>query len=417
MGIRISFVVGACLAGAILSGTLSGQEQGNWPEFRGLTANGHAPDADLPVELSEQSAKWKSKVHGKGWSSPVVWEGKIWLTTATEDGRSMSVLCFDLESGDKIFDQVVFENETPAPCHSLNSYASPTPVVADGKVFIHFGKYGTACLDSANCETIWERRDLECNHFRGPASSPILYEGKLFVAFDGFDLQYVVALDSETGETVWKTDRDIDYKTDNGDRKKAYGTALIVEVDGKPLLVCPSAAATIAYDPENGEPVWTAYHGGMNVSARPVVAETGILVITNGMGKMIGVQPDGSNDVTDSHIKWTTRSSVAKKSSPIVVDDLLYMVADDGVISCVEAESGRTLYRERIKDNFAASPIYANNKIYFFGMGGKVVVLKPGREYELISEANLGNGFMASPAVSGNSLILRSKTHLYSFQK
>ena len=149
----------------------------------------------------------------------------------------MSVLCFDLESGDKIFDQVVFENETPARCHSLNSYASPTPVVADGKVFIHFGKYGTACLDSANCETIWERRDLECNHFRGPASSPILYEGKLFVAFDGFDLQYVVALDSETGETVWKTDRDIDYKTDNGDRKKAYGTALIVEVDGKPLPV------------------------------------------------------------------------------------------------------------------------------------------------------------------------------------
>ena len=400
--------------------TLVGQETTqarNWPEFRGPTADGHATDSDLPIKFSKQSAKWMAKVHGRGWSSPVVWDQQIWLTTATEDGRSMSVLCFDLESGEKVHDKVVFENENPADCHSLNSYATPTPVLAEGKVFVHFGSYGTACLDSATGEKLWERRDLQCDHFRGPASSPILFNDKLFVAFDGFDQQYVVAMDAQTGDTVWKVDRNIEYGTDNGDRKKAYGTAAIVEANGKTVLVYPSAVATIAYDPETGDTVWTAYHGGMNVSARPVVSESGVMVITNGMGRMIGVRVDGQGDVTKSHVEWVASSSVAKKSSPLIVDELIYMVTDEGIISCVDVENGKTLYRERAGANFAASPIYANGRLYFFSMKGDVFVLEPARTYNVISQSKFGSGFMASPAVSGNKLILRSKTHLYCFKK
>ena len=422
MKIRYALVIaiGSLVATFPNFGTLFGQEAvqvTNWPEFRGPTADGHAVDSDLPIEFSQQSSKWNVKVHGRGWSSPVVWDQQVWLTTATEDGRSMSVLCFDLETGEKIHDKVVFENENPAYCHDLNSYASPTPVLADGKVFVHFGTYGTACLDSATGEKLWERRDLKCDHFRGPASSPILFNGKLFVAFDGFDQQYVVGLDAETGDTVWKVDRNIDYGTDNGDRKKAYGTATIVEANGKPVLVYPSAVATIAYDPETGDAVWTAYHGGMNVSARPVVSESGVMVITNGMGRMIGVRVDGKGDVTKSHVEWVASSSVAKKSSPLIVDELIYMVTDDGIISCVDVENGETLYREMAGANFAASPIYANGRLYFFSMKGDVFVLEPGRTYNLVSQSKFGSGFMASPAVSGNKLILRSKTHLYCFEK
>ena len=410
----------ASFASCASFGLLFGQEAAevtNWPEFRGLTANGYAASSDLPVEFSQQSAKWEAEIHGKGWSSPVIWDQQIWLTTATKSGQEMSVLCFDLETGETVHDQVVFENENPEPIHNLNSYATPTPVVCEGKVYVHFGTYGTACLDSTSCEKLWERRDLECNHFRGPASSPILSEGNLFVAFDGFDQQYVVALDAESGDTVWKRDREIEYGTDNGDRKKAYGTATIVEVDDRPVLVYPSAVATSAYDPGNGETIWTAYHGGMNVSARPVVSEGGIMVIANGMGKIIGLRTDGKGDVTDSHIVWTARNSAAKKSSPMIVDELIYMVSDDGIISCVDVENGETLYRERVGSDYAASPIYASGKLYFFSMKGDVLVLKPGRNYEALANSKFGSGFMASPAVSGGKLILRSKTHLYCFEK
>ena len=210
-----------------------------WPEYRGPSGDGHATDADLPDKIDDGVVQWKTAIHGKGWSSPVVWGKQIWLTTATEDGAELSVLCIDRTSGNVIHDRVLVENESPAFCHPMNSYATPTPVIDQGKVYVHFGTYLTACLDTATCEEIWARRDLQCDHHRGPASSPILHDGRLFVAFDGFDVQYVVALDSETGETVWKKDRDIDYGTDNGDRMKAYCTAQVIDVNGKEQLIYP----------------------------------------------------------------------------------------------------------------------------------------------------------------------------------
>ena len=218
----------------------------NWPEYRGPHGNGHAPEANLPVSLDESKVKWKTPIHGKGWSSPVVWGDQIWLTTATDDGTEMFVICVDRDSGNIVHDILVKENSDPRFCHPMNSYATPTPVIEEGRVYVHFGSYLTACIDTKSAEFIWKREDLECDHYRGPASSPILYDGKLFVAYDGYDLQYVVAIDKNTGETVWKKDRDIDYGTDNGDRMKAYCTAHVINVDGKDQLIYPSAVATIA---------------------------------------------------------------------------------------------------------------------------------------------------------------------------
>ncbi len=403
---RLVFVVAAMLSPAAL---VAGE---NWPEYRGPHGNGRVDDANLPLHIDDTCVQWKTAIHDRGWSSPVVWRDQIWLTTATADGKNMYVMCVDRRDGSVVHDLLVFENDNPDFCHPLNSYATPTPVVEEGRVYAHFGKYGTICLDTRTAATLWQRRDLPCNHFRGPASSPVLHQGKLIVAFDGFDIQYVVALDKLTGETVWNQKRDIDYGTENGDLKKAYCTAQIITVDGVEQLISPSAVATIAYAPATGEMLWRVYHEGMNASARPLYG-AGLVFLTNGMGKMIAVRPDGHGDVTDTHVAWSSRKSVARKSSQLFDDGLLYMVSDGGVISCLVATTGQNVWQYRAGGDFAASPILAAGRMYFFDTEGRVLVLKPGREFELLAESKLGDGYMASPAVVGSELILRSKSHLY----
>jgi outer membrane protein assembly factor BamB len=392
--------------------TLAVAETANWPEFRGPQGDGRAPDAKLPESLDQSKVKWTTPIHGKGWSSPVVWGDQIWLTTATEDGTKMSVICVDRTSGDILHDIVAKENEDPAFCHPMNSYATPTPVIEAGRLYVHFGSYLTACLDTATGKFIWRREDLECDHHRGPASSPILYDGKLFIAYDGFDVQYVVALDKNNGETVWKQDRDIDYGTDNGDRMKAYCTAQVITVDGKPQLIYPSAVATIAYDPTTGKELWKVYHDGMNASARPVFGD-GLLFITNGMGSMVAVSPTGQGDVTGTHVAWSDRKGVAKKSSQLLVDGLFYMISDDGVVTCREPKTGDLIWQHRVGGDYAASPIYAGGRIYLFSREGKITTIQPGREYKQLAQTTLGDGFMASPAVIGNQVYLRSNSQLY----
>ncbi len=399
-----------CLSSLMWAGLAFAEE--GWPEYRGPEGDGHAVGADLPDKVDESVVKWKTAIHGKGWSSPVVLGNQIWLTTATEDGSKMSVLCVDRTTGNVIHDRVLVENESPAFCHPMNSYATPTPVIEEGRVYVHFGTYLTACLDTATCKEIWSRRDLACDHHRGPASSLILHDGKLFVAYDGFDVQYVVAFNAENGSTLWKKDRSIDYGTDNGDRMKAYCTAHVILVDGQEQVIYPSAAATIAYHPQTGEELWTVYHAGMNASARPLYHD-GLLFITNGMGAMVAVRANGQGDVTGTHIEWSDRRGVAKKSSQLLVDGLLYMNSDDGILSCREPATGEVLWQKRVCKEFAASPIFADGKLYFFSTAGEVVTIMPGRDYKLLHKTELGDGFMASPAVIGNDLILRSKSHLY----
>ncbi|MCO8122287.1 PQQ-binding-like beta-propeller repeat protein [Stieleria sp. TO1_6] len=392
------------------------QHPDQWPEFRGPQGDGHAADADLPISIDQSVVKWKTAIHGKGWSSPVVWGDQIWLTTATEDGKEMSVICVDRASGDIVHDKVLVTNESPAFCHAMNSYATPTPVIESGHVYVHFGSYLTACLDTRSADVIWQRQDLECDHHRGPASSPILYDGKLIVAYDGFDVQYVVAFDSETGKTIWKQSRQIDYGTDNGDQMKAYCTGHVVDVDGQPQLIYPSAVATEAFDPATGERLWIVYHGGMNASARPLI-DDGLVFLTNGMGSMVAVRLGGKGDLTGSGIEWSGRKSVAKKSSPLMVDGLMYMNSDDGVISARDPKTGDVVWQKRAGGSFAASPIYAAGRIYMFSIEGEILTLRPGDSYDELAKTQLGDGFMASPAVVDDQMILRSKSDLYLISK
>ena len=391
----------------------------NWPEFRGTPGNGHSDATGVALKWSEQNhVTWKTALHGRGWSSPVIWGRHIWMTTATLDGKKMYAICIDKRSGKITHNIKMWDIEKPQFITTMNSYASCTPAIEEGRVYIHFGSYGTACLDTKTGKRLWERRDLPCDHFRGPASSPILYGKLLIINVDGADHQYMVALDKASGKTVWKTDRDIKDRASNADHCKAYSTPVVIEVDGQPQLISPCATAAIAYDPATGKELWRVWCGGMNVCARPVYSN-GLVVFNTASGgdKLLAVRPTGRGDVTKTHVAWEFKKSMPTRPSQLIVGELLYVISDSGIITCLELKTGKALWQERVGGKFSASPIYVAGRIYFFSEEGLTTVIKPGREYEELASNKLDGRFMASPAVTGKALILRTAGYVYRIEK
>lgn len=403
----------------------------DWPEFRGPHGDGHvAASADetpvgLPLKWSEtENVKWKTEIPFRGWSTPVTLGNQVWLTTATLEGNDFFAICVDATTGKIIFNEKIFHCDNPEPLgNNVNCYASPSPVVEAGRVYVHFGSYGTACLDTSNAKVIWKRTDLPCRHFRGPGSSPIAFENLLILTMDGIDVQYMVALDKRTGATVWKTDRtaiwgdlDPDGKPHmEGDFRKAYSTPLVANVNGTFQLLTAGAKAMYGYDVRTGKELWKVRHDCFSAAVRPVYFN-GLAMMCTGVGKkneMLAIKVDGKGDVTASHVAWRTDMSVPRTPSPILVGKLLYMISDDGTLSCIEPMTGKLNWRERIRSNYCASPVYADDRIYFFGNQGKTTVVKPGPTFQVVGTNTLDNGFMASPAVHGKAFILRTKTHLY----
>jgi outer membrane protein assembly factor BamB len=409
----------------LLAGPLPAAE--NWPQFRGPTGDGHSDAKGLPVEFGEdKNVKWKTAIHGKGWSSPVIWESQIWLTTATEDGTELSVVCVDKESGKVLRDEVLFRVATPQFCHKFNSYASPTPAIEAGRVYVTFGSPGTACLDTKTGKVLWQRTDFVCNHFRGAGSSPILWKDLLIMNFDGSDAQFIVALNKKNGETVWRTDRSVDYRDldqngkpeAEGDWRKAFGTPHVATFDGKPLLISSGAKAHYGYEPATGKELWRfedpEHH---SAAARPIIGD-GLVFISAGFskGEVFALKP-GDGVLDESQIAWRLKKSAPNKPSLLLISDLLFMINDGGIATCVEAKTGQPLWTERVEGNYSASPLLADGRIYVFSEEGKVAALAPGREFKLLAENKLDGGFMASPAVSGKALYLRSKTNLYCLEE
>lgn len=406
----------------------------DWPDFRGPQQNGHASAAGganhsgLPVQWSEtNNVTWKTPLPHKGWSTPVIQGQQIWLTTATPDGKDFFAICVAADSGKIIFIEPVFRCETPEPLgNNLNSYASCSPVIEPGRVYVHFGSYGTACLDTENFKVIWKRDDLPCKHFRGPGSSPVLFNELLILTMDGIDFQYLVALDKRTGNTVWKTDRTAnwnDLEADGqprggGDFRKAYSTPLIVDFGGKKQMLTVGSKAAYSHDPATGKENWKLNHAGFSSASRPVFDGTNAYIATgNGKGEMLCVRVDGQGDITDTHVVWRNGRGFPRMPSPVWADGLLFMVSDSGIVSGLDAAMGKELWQERLGGDYAASLLYADGRVFCFGQDGKATVLKAARTYEVLATNRLADGFMASPAVAGNALILRTKTHLYRIEK
>lgn len=391
-----------------------------WPEFRGPQGNGHAVGSILPTEFGEElNISWKTPIHGKGWSSPVAWKNQIWLTTAAENGKEMYAVCIDFASGKVIHNLCVFKNEEPRFCHPTNSYASPTAAIEEGRIYVHFGSYGTAAIDTATGEKVWERRDLECNHWRGPGSSLVIHEDRIFVAYDGYDYQFVVAFDKHSGDIAWRKNRNIDYATTNGDLKKGYSTALVLKGKDNTQLISSSAMETISYNADDGSELWRLRHGGMNAATRPVHGN-GIVYLSPGdagPNTLVAVRADGHGQLSDESIAWKVKSGTSKRPSFILTESMLFMVTDDGIAKCFDAETGKRIWQKRLGGNFRSSPILSNGLIYCFDQDGSSYVFAAAKEFKLIAKNQLENGCQASPSVLGNSLIVRTTKNLYRIEQ
>ncbi len=419
------------LGGLVLLGCAATPAGESWPEFRGPFGDGHvqAPSdttpTGLPTNWSEtENVAWKTAIPLKGWSTPVVMDGQIWLTTATEEGTEYYVICVDAASGAILHNKKLFESASPEPLgNNVNCYASPSPAIEAGRVYVHFGSYGTACLDTKTAEVLWQRTDLPCRHYRGPGSSPILFEDLLLLTFDGIDQQYVTALDKNTGETKWRTDRTRkweDFEPDGsiirgGDLRKSFSTPLIVEQGGKPLMLSVGSSATYGYDPRTGQEIWKVDQIGFTPSTRPVWdGERMFTALGYGATDLWAIRTDGAGDVSGTHVAWKhVDKSMPETPSPILVDGLLYVVSNRGEVTCFESATGTVVWSERIGGNFISSPILADGLLYFASSQGTTKILRAGRSFDLVAENKLDEGLMASPAVAGKALLLRTPGFLY----
>ena len=402
---------------AVLSPSLAAAA--DWPQFRGPTGMGQSTSTDVPLTWSEtEHITWKAAVPGSGWSSPSVAGGQIWLTSALDEGHSLHAIAIDRASGKTIYDMEVFRLDEPGSIHANNSHASPTPLVEGDRVYVHFGAHGTACL-STDGEVLWKTQALKYDHRHGPGGSPVVWQDLLIINCDGSDIQYVVALDKRTGEIRWKRDRaHISEARKSGELPvpMAYCTPLLLEIDGRTQLVSLGSDAVVAYEPSTGEEIWYFTFSGYSNVSMPVYAH-GLLYFSTGFGEPLfhAIKAGGQGDVTESNAVWTVNkaSLVPMDPSPLVVGDDVYTITDAGIAVCYDAKTGKQQWQQRLGSKFWASPVYADGRIYCLDDSGKTLVVKPGKEYELLATNQLDGASQASPAIVDGAIYLRTDTHLY----
>ena len=382
----------------------------DWPQFRGPTGQGHSDEQGLPLNWSEtNSVRWKVAIPGKGWSSPVIQGDQVWLTTATEEGKSLRVLAVDRNTGAVLQNVEVFRLKSPKLTTPKNSFASPTPVIEGNRVYLHFGAFGTACVTWSG-EIVWKTQLEYDNGQHGTGGSPVIYENLLIVSCDGNDLQFIVALDKLTGKVKWKKSRQ---------GYQAYTTPLIVSLPGGDQVISPGAFRAVSYEPRTGKELWQVTYGeGFSNVPRPVYGD-GLIFICTGFQKpsLLAVRLDGKGDVTKSKVEWRLDRGVPLTPSPLLVGSELYLITDNGIASCVDAKTGKEHWRARIGGNHSASPIYADGRIYFLSEEGESVVLAPGQQLKHLATNQLDGRTLASMAVAGGSIFIRSETHLYRIAK
>jgi outer membrane protein assembly factor BamB len=378
----------------------------DWPQFRGPDGQGHSEESGLPLNWSEtKNIKWKVPIPGRGWSSPVVQGKTIWLTTATDEGRSLRALAIDSDSGKIVQDIEVFKQSRPKQANSKNSFASPTPVIDGDHVYVHFGAYGTACIKQSG-EIVWKTKLEYDNGQHGTGSSPVIYEDLLIISCDGNDVQYVVALDKLTGKVRWKKSRE---------GYQAYTTPLVIKTASGDQLISPGAFRSTSYEPRTGKELWYVKYGeGFSNVPRPVFSD-GLVLICTGFQQpsLLAVQLDGKGDVTKSKLVWKLDRGVPLTPSPLIVGNELYLVTDNGIATCIDVKTGKEYWRARVGGNHSASPVYADGRIYFLSEEGESVVIAPGQQLKHLATNQLDGPTLASMAIANTSIYIRSDTHLY----
>ena len=386
----------------------------DWPQFRGPGGQGISNARNVPVNWSSSSnIVWRTEIPGRGWSSPVLRRGRLYVTTAVtpaDNGKpSLRALCLDASGGKILWDTEVFLHAGSTYIHNKNSHASPTPVVEADRLYVHFGHQGTACLD-LNGKVLWRNTSLKYSPVHGSGGSPIVVGEALIFSCDGASDPFVAALNKKTGQVLWKTERSFNAK-----KKFSFSTPLLIDVNGRSQVVSPSSGAVYAYDPKNGRELWRVrYAEGYSVVPRPVFGH-GLLFISTAFDnpEVMAIRPDGQGDVTGTHVVWTLAKSAPKTPSMLLAGDELYFVSDAGIATCVDAKTGRVHWSERVGGNYSASPVLADGRIYLQNEEGTGVVLAPGKMFQQLARNSLGERTLASYAVTDGALFIRTEAHLY----
>ena len=419
----------------VLGGTTLAED---WSQFRGPDGNGKSTAADTPVTFSQANTAWQTPIPGTGWSSPVVSDGRIWLTTAetTEATKqqiaaktrgvqfakiktvagsvNLRAICVDAQSGKIIHNLLLREIDDPDLINPLNSYASPTPAIQGRNVICHFGSYGTWCLDNATGETLWKNA-LVVDHSVGPGSSPVIADNVVVIACDGIDKQFVAGLDLKTGKEIWNTSRP-PMRNTNGEFNKAYCTPLLISVGSQTQAVIPGAQWICAYDPATGKEIWRADCGnGFSTTPMPVY-ESGLLVCATGfmIAELVAIDPKGTGDITNENVRWRAAKGGSTMPTAIGTEGKIYSISDNGVLSILDAKTGNVTDRIRVGGKFAASPLLVDGKLYIGSQDGVMSVYEitaDGKPNQ-IAKNQMDGSLMASPAVIGSDLIVRTSKSL-----
>ncbi len=396
----------------------------NWTHFRGSDLNGIAENENIPLKWDDSVIKWKTAIHDKGYSSPVVFNNQIWVTTAKDDGREIYAVCIDFQTGQIIHDIKVFTPEEVERKHSLNTYATPTPCIEEGFVYVHYGSIGTACINTADGSIVWKQTGLKCDHAHSGASSPIIYKNLIILHFEGTDVRFIAALDKSSGNIIWKSNRPEEpYEPLPTYGKPAFITPIIINVKGRDMLISNGSAICQAFDPVTGKEIWRVVDGAETTIAMPFT-ENGVLFWYTGFnvgedGKtytdLLAVNPDGEGDITGTNIIWNKKDETSDNQmlSPVIKDGLIYTVTTRSIMMCIDASNGEELWSRRVNSHYNASPVFINGNIWFFSVKGEVLVLKAGRQYEVVSNIQMDSGIWATPAILRNSMIMRTENYLY----
>jgi outer membrane protein assembly factor BamB len=394
---------------------------GDWPQFRGPAGDGSSAESNLPIEWGpSKNIVWKQAIPGTGWSSPVIGNGRIYLTTAVPQAGtgakdvSLRALCLEAGTGKTIWDTEVFgqEGKGAARIHGKNTHASPTPVLCDGRLFVHFGHQGTACLD-LDGKVLWRNRSLTYKPVHGNGGSPICVDDLLVYSADGGDTRFVIALDARTGAVRWKTER-----TWASGSKFSFSTPVAITVQGRTQIVSAGSDAVAAYDPADGKEIWRVFYpGGYSVIPKPIFAN-GLVYVCTGytFPGLLAIRPDGKGDVTDTHVAWKSKKSVPNTPSVLVVGNEIYQVSDGGMATCLDSATGSVLWQQRIGGHYSASPLFAAGRIYFQSEEGVGTVIKAGRKFEQIAKNDLEERSLASYAAADGALFIRTEHNLYRVQ-
>jgi len=380
-----------------------------WPRWRGPSGQGVVTGTGyVDTWSATQNVLWKTPVPGRGNSSPIVWGDHIFLTTAYDGGRRVSVLAYSRSTGRLLWETAAPAGRTDSGAHYKNGHASATSATDGERVYVSFGPRGLFAFDF-NGKIAWQRDLGSMEAYHGAAGSPLLYRNRIILYQDQWRGSFIAAFDTRTGRDLWRTLRDANT---------GWGTPIAVRVGSRDEIIVSSQQQVQAYDPERGRELWRCDGNTYEVIPTPVVGYGMIFCSSGRAGPTLAIRPGGSGDVTRTHLAWESPRGSPFVPSPILYGEQLYMVNDmASIATSLHAMTGKTMWQGRLgvarSEGFSASPVAVDGKIFFTNDEGETFVLRAGPTFDLLHVNRIGERTLASPALVDGRWYIRTDRNLY----